>query len=182
MLDKKTDWKKIRKEYVIGKDSYRALAEKYGVSRQRLGIVARKEKWSDERRRYREQINNKTLQQISTKVADKQIADEVQYFMTLQTAAQKGTEKALEIIDQLDQYTNSDGNIDPYVLRCLMAALKDAHSVLRAAYDVPTRVELANLDIARQRLEIERQKLNVADEEDKDTGIVIIPEREAVDE
>ena len=63
-----------------------------------------------------------------------------------------------------------------------MAALKDAHSVLRAAYDVPTRVELANLDIARQRLEIERQKLNVADEEDKDTGIVIIPEREAVDE
>ena len=172
------DWKKVKREYVTGDLSYNKLAKKYGVSLALIGRVGSHDHWVDERKRYREQINNKALTKISTVLAEKRAEDEVNHFLTLQTAITKGTDKVLDIIDDIEKYTDRNGNIDPYILRCLIQSLKDAHSVLRSAYDIPTKVELANLEIARQRLDIERQKAKTVDVDDNETGIVVIPERE----
>ena len=172
------DWKKVKREYVTGELSYSKLAKKYGVSHGLIGKIGLKEHWVDERLKYREQINNKALTKISTVLAEKRAEDEVNHFLTLQTAITKGTDKVLDIIDDIEKYTDRNGNIDPYILRCLIQSLKDAHSVLRSAYDIPTKVELANLEIARQRLDIERQKAKTVDVDDNETGIVVIPERE----
>lgn len=172
------DWNKIRREYIQGEISHAALAKKYGISASFVSTKSSKENWVQERTRYREQINNKALTKISTVLADKRAEDEVNHFLALQTAITKGTDKVLDIIDDIEKYTDRNGNIDPYILRCLIQSLKDAHSVLRSAYDIPTKVELANLEIARQRLEIERQRAKTVDVDDKETGIVIIPERD----
>lgn len=173
------DWKKIQREYVTGSVSYGTLAKKYGVSKGRLGNVAWKGKWVQKRSEYREQMNNKTLQALSNEAA---VAEEVNHFLTVQKAAEKGALMCLVVMEDLDKYRNRKGRIDPQDLRNLMAALKDAQHIIRTAYDIPTRVEMANLDIARQKLELEKQKANAVEVDDNETGIVIIPEREAVDE
>lgn len=175
-------WDKIRREYIYGDISLSKLAKKHKLAPATVGRYCAKQHWVADRDEFRKQINDKALTKLSTEVAEERATQEVNHFLSLQTAITKGTDKLLDIINDIEKYTDKNGNIDPYILRCLIGSMKDAHSVLRSAYDIPTKAELANLEIARQRLDLERQKAAAVEDEDKETGIVIIPVREAADE
>ena len=47
-------WPEIRKAYIAGGESYRQLAQRYGVSRSRLGRMGAKEGWEAQRRAWEE--------------------------------------------------------------------------------------------------------------------------------
>ena len=63
-------WRKIKAEYIAGGISQRALAEKYGVSRNLLMRHAQKEKWADKRRNAEAKALEKVEQKTAEIVAD----------------------------------------------------------------------------------------------------------------
>ena len=73
------DWIKIKNEYINTQTSYRKLAEKYNVSRSTLEKKARKEKWSD----YRKKQYGKMVAKVGQKTAEKIVNAEVNRITTL---------------------------------------------------------------------------------------------------
>jgi hypothetical protein len=59
-------WRKIKAEYIAGKISQRALAEKYGVPMTTLAKHAKKEKWTEKRR----DAENKVVEKVAQKTAE----------------------------------------------------------------------------------------------------------------
>lgn len=68
-LSEKYDWSNIKKEYVTGKMSYKKLAEEHGIRLNTLTERAAEEGWVQERGRYREEIEQKTLEELQKKTA-----------------------------------------------------------------------------------------------------------------
>ena len=69
---KKTNWIKIRNDYINGNDSYRELADKYKVSYQRICQVGSKEGWVEKRIEQHKKISVVTEQKTIEKIAEKQ--------------------------------------------------------------------------------------------------------------
>ena len=63
---KRIDWNKIKAEYIAGETSYRALAEKYGVSKDMIARKAKAGKW----RKAREEVCDRTATRVIQKTAE----------------------------------------------------------------------------------------------------------------
>ena len=68
-------WDKIKAEYIAGGISCRELAEKYGISEDKIKKRSAKEKWTDERRKVRTNYAQKVREKIVQKKADAAIDD-----------------------------------------------------------------------------------------------------------
>ena len=64
------NWRKIKAEYISGKESQRALAEKYGVSRSTLIRRANKEHWTQKRKAADTEAEKKVQQKTAEIIAD----------------------------------------------------------------------------------------------------------------
>ncbi len=64
------DWRKIRQEYITTEVSYRALADKHGVSFSTLRDRAKRENWAELRESQRHKIVTNTAQKTAEKIAD----------------------------------------------------------------------------------------------------------------
>ena len=64
------NWRKIKAEYISGKESQRALAEKYGVSRSTLIRRANKEHWTQKRKAAETECERKVQQKTAEKIAE----------------------------------------------------------------------------------------------------------------
>ena len=64
------NWRKIKAEYISGRESQRALAEKYGVSRSTLIRRANKEHWTQKRKAADAESEKKVQQKTAEIVAD----------------------------------------------------------------------------------------------------------------
>ena len=64
------NWRKIKAEYISGKESQRALAEKYGVSRSTLIRRANKEHWTQKRKAAETETEKKVQQKTAEIVSD----------------------------------------------------------------------------------------------------------------
>lgn len=80
------DWPKIRNDYINGGGSYRALAEKYGVSATAIANKSRAENW----KQAKEEQLHKTCTKLAQKTSDVIVEHEV-----------NRTEKILELTDSL---------------------------------------------------------------------------------
>lgn len=69
-MGKAVSWRKIKAEYIAGGISQRALAEKYGVSRNLLMRHAQKEKWTEKRTSAEAKALEKVEQKTAERVAD----------------------------------------------------------------------------------------------------------------
>ena len=105
MAKKKTDWEKIKNEYVTQKTSYRKLSEKYKVSLKTIAERGKREGWVELREHYGHKVATKFLNKQSTKDANKLAA--------LTTSADKLSEiieSALEDTKQFNRYIVKDSN------------------------------------------------------------------------
>ena len=120
--EKRVNWHKIRAEYIGGVSQYK-LAQKYHVSKDTVAKHCRKEGWTAERHRAKEEVAQKVIQKTAEKAADNA------------TLAADIKRKGLLILDRLfddfSQHTatehreNKDGVVDVKRLRDLTAAYKD---------------------------------------------------------
>lgn len=68
-MDEVYDWLNIKKEYVTGKTSYKKLAENHGIRLNTLTERAAKEGWVQERVKFREDLEEKTIEEMKKKAA-----------------------------------------------------------------------------------------------------------------
>ena len=67
------DWNKIKAEYIAGGTSYRKLAEKYGVDRNKIQVRATKENWVGLKSQAQAKTESKIVESISKQDAKKAI-------------------------------------------------------------------------------------------------------------
>ena len=148
-------WEKIKKEYVKGDMSQRALAEKYGVNEYTLSAHARKGGWRD--------LRNKKRQKVTEKIMDKAAEAEGRRAERLS----KSAEKLLDTIDDL--IGRAGKSMAPRDLKDLTGAIKDIKAILDVRSDADLREQEARIEKLRKDASRDEQT-------DREIRVVMAPE------
>ena len=163
----KHDWEAIKTEYVTTKISQRNLADKYGVSFRQISRMCANEKWVEARRKFVSDMTAKTIEKIEK--------DQANHLARLITATTKAVDVAMEAFEdekQFNRYIITEGlgqgetetdekvfqKFDTKALKDLMGVIKDATSLLREFYNIPTPAQAEAQRIAAARLALEQEK------------------------
>lgn len=132
------DWNKIKAEYIAGGTSYRKLAEKYGIDRNKIQVRATKENWVG----LKSQAQAKTESKIVEAVSDKGATQAT----NIVDVADKLIEKILDMLAA--DITNAQS------IKSLTSALKDLKEIKGYKSDADMREQEAR--IAKLRKEAEK--------------------------
>ena len=178
------DWTAIKAEYITGTISYRKLADSWGVSFRTLSDRALREGWKEARDKHRNNVVEKTVQ----KVASRKATTTANKLCDLQEAADNMGRVIAEIFadsEQFHRHIVTEGlgmgatkveerqykKVDTKAIKDLTGAIKDLAAVMRNIYDLPTAQEQAAMDIAAERLRLDKAKAeaeqNTGDDEVK---------------
>lgn len=183
------DWDALKTEYVTTEISLSKLAEKHGVTKGALGMRCSKEKWVDERKRYKNGVITKTLQ--------KHQEQDVKRLCKLMDATEKLIDISLRAINDDQQYQRyivtegcGDGyseasekvfqKVDTKALKDTVSVLKDLTSMVRDFYDLPTAAQREQRDINLARLRMDEKKAE-AGETTGNITIVVSKDSEGLD-
>ena len=164
------DWTSIKSEYITGNISYRKLADNWGVSFRTLSDRAVREGWKEARDAHRNNVLEKTVQ----KVASRKATTTANKLCDLQEAADNMGRVIAGIFADTEQFhrhiiQTRDGDnwdaaerifdkADTKAIKDLTGAMKDLAAVMRNIYDLPTAQEQAAMDIAAERLRMDKAK------------------------
>lgn len=160
-MDLKADdirWGVIRADYITGDESYRKLAERYGVP---LGTIQRRcmvEGWKKMRDQYRADVVAGLLQ--------KHTEEDIRHLDDLRTAASSMAVVLKDITEKVAEIAG-DGGINRAktgAAKDVVTAIKDLTSAMRDLYGIPNTEDAARIRIAEERLELERQRLEQGDD------------------
>lgn len=174
------DWNAIKTQYITGDIGYRELAVEWSVPFRTLADRAKREKWFAERNSYRDRVTTMTLQ----KVAARQSSDSATKLLRMQEAADNIGKVIANIFDDTEQFQRhivtvgvgggetkveerKYDKVDTKAIKDLTSAMKDLTYVLRNVYDIPTAQEKSSMDIAAERLRMDKAK---AEAEKPDEG------------
>ena len=107
------DWKRIKADYIAGGTSLRKLAEKYGVSFSTIQKKSMEEKWGELRKKNRRKVEEKIIDSVSSKEAEKAV--------NIIDVADKLLGKISELMDAIPLDTQS--------MKHLTSALKDLKEI-----------------------------------------------------
>ena len=160
-----TDWDLIKTEYISTNVTYRELSEKYGVGDCNLRKRASREKWSEQRTIFR----TKRTQKAINKAINRGSEDICNHLMQL-----KGC--SVELDNAIEKVLQHRDKLNPQDVRLMASALKDAIWIKKQLYDIPTQAEREAQAVARERLEIEKKRLDMEiDKENKESdGIEVV--------
>lgn len=186
-----TVWEDIKTEYITTSISYRKLAEKWGVLFRTLADRGKREAWPTERKIYCDSVVTKTVQKVAINNADANANKLIQ----LQTAADNLVSVINVIFEDAEQFkrhlvkthiNNCNGEswdveqrlfekVDTKAIKDIASALKDLTCVIRSVYDIPTIQEKSAMDIASRRMLLNERKIEVYNDKEIQTGVVILP-------
>lgn len=184
------DWKKkAKKEYLRGGTSYRKLAEKYGVSRNQIEQIAKREGWVALKRQIADKTAAKTveilsdqqanraarIQTIADRLLDKleKAVDELNLQLVKNTEKEKIIEYdhmsrpdkvTREVVHESEMLTEVTTMIDRKGLREITAALKDVRDIqmIRSEADVREQeARIANLERQAQNADAGNEPIQV---------------------
>lgn len=174
------DWNEIRKEYIKGGISYRALAAKYGVPLGTLADRAKAENWVELRRQCQDKTITKTVDTVSkqnakvydriNKLAERLIdklekaVDELDVkTVTMKSTMKTGVSNVTTEYKKLDK--EHDGPVDKGGLQQLTYTLRE----LKAILDVKS-----DLDRQEQEARIANLQRQAARGDDKGTSEITV--------
>ena len=184
------DWKKkAKKEYLRGGTSYRKLAEKYGVSRNQIEKIAKREGWVALKRQIADKAAAKTveilsdqqanraarIQTIADRLLDKleKAVDELNLQLVKNTEKEKIIEYdhmsrpdkvTREVVHESEKLMEVTTMIDRKGLREITAALKDVRDIqmIRSEADVREQeARIANLERQAQKADAGNEPIQV---------------------
>ena len=166
MSSDRVDWKKAKKDYIVNEKSYREIAEEYGVSPTVIGRRGKAEKWVEERARYVDKLFTKTLEKSAEQESDALAVHYKANDLMASLLVQILEDEELRAI-----YLHGGRDLKDY-----MSALNSSEMMKRREKNILTAVESERLAMEKKRLEIEeaRAKAAVGDNDDEDTGVVIL--------
>lgn len=138
------DWRKAKLDYIMNPDeTYRTIAERYGVSHAHVGVVAKREGWVDLRRQKQEAIYKKT--------EEKEIDSRAERAMQVQSVADKLLAKISQAIELV---TAENLLVNTKSIRALSGALMD----IRSIFDLRSKEDLAEQAARIDKLRREAEK------------------------
>lgn len=143
-MDCKTDWNKIKAEYVAGGTSYRKLADKYGVSLRNLQRKAAKESWVD--------LRQQTVDKAAAKIIESVSSQQARRYQRLQDVTDKLLDKLEGIVESV---VLEEMAIDKYTLKQITGALKDIKDI--QSIKSPMDIEEQKARIAKLQRDAERE-------------------------
>lgn len=161
------DWNALQVEYVTGKLSLKKLAAKYGISENTLENRSRKERWSEQRRKYNGKVTAKAVARAG--------ARETRRLRSLQSSASKMCTQIEKLMKDAEKqlFTHvavvgmGDGVsqieavqlevVDDKKLLNLTKAMKEATGVMRDLYGISTAAQKAQMEMAREELELKKR-------------------------
>lgn len=147
------DWNKIKAEYIAGGTSYRKLADKYGIDRNKIQVRATKENWVS----LKSQAQAKTESKIVDAISD------------------KDAKVAKDIIDVADRLLEEiygmlgSGVTNPQGIKSLTSALKDIKEIKGYKSDLDIEEQRERINKLRREAEVGNQ------DESKPSGVVLLP-------
>ena len=178
VMGRKVDWTEAKTEYVTGDISYREIAEKHGVSLSTVGKVAKKEGWSAARAKHRESVHKKAVRKAATKQAQL-LSKEIK----LLNKIERHLDKALSDEYQFNRHIVSEGSegfvtaeeklfnkADMRAMRDAMSIAREAEKMRRSLFGYMTEQEKQQLAMARERLEMDKKRMEYGD---ADTEVTI---------
>lgn len=177
-------WAKMRREYATGEKSVRELARKYKVSESTASKRAITERWRESRLKYRKALEQKA-HEYSVDHAAKELADIAaaanrlsdrclsavsddqqfnRYLVPLKGASieKESGEEDPNQCRILSEWTEEQifNKLDTKAMRDIAATLKDLTALLRSLYGIPTYMEQQQMDMARERLNLDKRKVD----------------------
>lgn len=177
MAKKRPSWEELKAEYITGNMSYRDLAKKHKMSAPLIMKRGGKEGWFE--------LRKQNGQKVMAKLTERVNNEKVNKLATIAESADKMADTIHRVMEDTDQFfrrTNLAGEeivsqkADTKAMKELASAMKDLTSVLRNVYNIPTEAESISLQIARERLEIEKKNAEREEDMGVTTGIVLIPQ------
>lgn len=161
-MSSKTDWVKIKTEYVTTNMSLAKLAKKYHVGTSTISVHARDENWVADRTAFREKA-------VAKKVASAE-KKQVERYERLQNACDALLDKIEKSIEAL---TESEGLVDKTVYRNISGALKDIKEIQSLK---------GELDIQEQKARIAKLQKEAEDEDNSNTEVIVRFEGDNIDD
>ena len=143
------EWRKIRLEYIKGKTTYAALAEKYGISASNIRKRASNEGWRKKKRT----LDTKVEQKVLERVCD---ARAKEFELIAQVNDRMG-----EVLDNLITFVQSqppNKYDDLRGVESLTKAIAQVVQTKRDLYNVPTEIDRAKIEALRDKQKLDREK------------------------
>ena len=137
-------WKRIKAEYIAGGTTLRELSEKYKVSYSTIQKKSMEEKWGDLRKKSRRKVEEKIIDSVSSKEAEKAV--------NIIDVADKLLSKITENIDVLITDTQS--------IKHLTSALKDLKDIKGYKSEADMREQEARIRKLQKEAEKEDDTVN----------------------
>ena len=172
------DWNKIRKEYIKGGISQKAIAAKYGEKYRALTERAISEKWTAQR----EEVRKRTVEKSIEKTADAAASVDLKVFQAATVLLDKVIQAAneLDLVEEMVSETvatdesevttkysrvrqGNAGTVDRQGLRQIANALKDIKEILAVR---------SELDLEEQKARIEKLRRD-STPEDEDRNVTV---------
>lgn len=181
------DWESIKTEYVTTKISYRALADKYGISCRTVFARGKREGWVQERQKHKDAVVARMVRNVQRKEA----SDGAKRLLQMRSAADSMSGVIAGAFGDAEQFHRHlvsvrDGEmtrteervfrkLDTKAVRDLTVAMRDLTAVLRDLYDLPSLADREARELALERLELEKQKAAIGRETGEDeTGVLLL--------
>ena len=150
---------KARALYMVGK-TYREVSQDTGIPAGQLRKVGAKEHWTEQRNNYR----TKAEQKADEKLAEKAAQNTVDMLEPLRQVSTTLVEQILSMIPQTERAAD---------IRAMAGAIKDLVQVIRELNGILTYKEQAELENARERLAIDKERLAINESADTEIKFVI---------
>jgi hypothetical protein len=196
---RKIPWTKIKTDFIKNNLSYRDLQKKYGVSLYSIGQRGKKENWVELRADYHNKTFTKAIQKAQEKQSEKMaeemiLADQAaaaiirlansilqdpkqfnRHIVKLRTGYGKGNFDERLIEEEFD-------TVDTRRLKDLAAGLEAATRLSRTIKGILDEEAKQRLQIEREKLEIARKSAGIGNEDEEESGIIEIPAMAEPDE
>ena len=184
------NWESIKVEYITTDISLRKLAKKYDIPQSNINRRCSNEKWVEQREQYKSKVTAKTVEKSVNRessrlarlmdttskaidVAVKAFGDPDQFNRYIVEKREKytfptpggddGEENEAALISER-QWSEEQifAKVDTRALKDLTAVLKDLTGLMRDFYNLPTPAQEEAQRIAKERLELDKQKADAA--------------------
>jgi Glu-tRNA(Gln) amidotransferase subunit E-like FAD-binding protein len=136
------DWNKLKAEYIAGGTSYRKLAEKYGIDRNAVQRVAKREKWCELKSQAKAKSETKMVDTIAKDISKKSVK--------IDDVADKLLDKISDLLENFELDTQS--------IKHLTSSLKDIKDIKGIK---------SKLDIKEQEARIDKLRKDAMEEDTK---------------
>ena len=180
-----TDWDRIKSDYITGNESPKECARKHGVNYNTLRNHKQRERWRQQRTKYRGEVTDKAIETAKNCTAYS-IASELTGLAYIVEALERELIKALQDEEQFHRYfvqsttRHKDGTaetafkdvtsakVDTRALKDLTDVAKTLEALKRSLYGLETaqeqhrkQIELERLELERERLALERERVEL---------------------